>query len=81
MYWHIEMGSGPRLRPIAPGCVISPNAPRSFGFARALVALIATISLVWGSLAGHAVECIAAAIAAVLVDAVVGGILHARKAV
>jgi hypothetical protein len=53
---------------------------RRFGFLRALWVLFATVALVWGGLYGHAVECIGAVIAAMLVDAI-AGYLRARKEV
>lgn len=77
MYWYIAMGGGSVPLPAAFGCVIAPVAPRSFGFGRLLAAL-AVIALVWGSASGHLVECVAAVVAAVLVE-VVSPIVHRRE--
>ncbi|MEY2232793.1 hypothetical protein [Streptomyces sp. BF23-19] len=81
---HISIALGYGLSQAGPGCVLG-LAPRSaFGFSgdstakplthsrrlvRVLPALISIMLLVWGSLYGHVVECVAAVIAAILVDA------------
>ncbi|MGW1544418.1 hypothetical protein ACWCPM_30025 [Streptomyces sp. NPDC002309] len=94
MYFRFDLGFGSG-RP-APGCVLCPGVPRSFGFyrgdgltdgiaagrgfgfVRVLLGLLTAAALVWGILDGHAVECIAAVIAAVLVD-VIARLLHGCK--
>lgn len=48
---------------------------RGIGLFRLLLALLAALTLVWGTLHGHAIESIAAVLAAVLVDAI-GGFLR-----
>ncbi|MFD3519981.1 hypothetical protein [Streptomyces sp. NPDC058653] len=84
MYMQFQMRFGSGFS--APGCVVLPGISRSFGFSgssgsardrrfgfvRVLLALLSVVALVWGTVYGHAVECIAAVIAAVLVDALAG---------
>ncbi|SOF02474.1 hypothetical protein SAMN05446589_9626 [Streptomyces sp. OV198] len=70
MKWYFVMEGGFTPLSVAPGCVIAPAAPRSFGFGRVLLALLAVLVLVWGSLSGHLVECVAAVVAAALVEVV-----------
>lgn len=52
--------------------------PTSISFVRGLLGLLSVLLLVWGSLYGHAIECAAAVIAAILVDAV-AAVLRAGK--
>ncbi|MEH0513401.1 hypothetical protein QBC31_22265 [Streptomyces sp. B21-079] len=96
MYIHFELRSGLRLYgpgcvvlPRVPRSfgLRGDGAPadglsfvRGFGFLRLLLALVAALALAWGALYGHAVECIAAVLAAVLVDAI-GGSLRGRREV
>ncbi|MFF6888733.1 hypothetical protein ACFY9F_36785 [Streptomyces sp. NPDC012421] len=47
-----------------------PVAHHDFSLVRVLLALVSILLLVWGSVYGHAIECVAAVIAAILVDAV-----------
>lgn len=94
MYIHFELWSGLRLYGpgcvVLPGvprsfglCGDGDPADglsfvRGFGFRRLLLALLAALALVWGALYGHAIESIAAVLAAVLVDAI-GGFLRDCK--
>lgn len=55
-----------------------PVTHRGFGLVQALLALISVLLLVWGSVYGHAIECVAAVIAAILVDTV-AAVLRAGK--
>ncbi|MFC9484572.1 hypothetical protein ACFTZM_00645 [Streptomyces hydrogenans] len=87
----ITWGVGPALAD--PGCVLCP-APsfgfsgdsadvepvvhHGFSLLRVLLALVSILLLVWGSVYGHAIECVAAVIAAILVDAV-AAMLRAAK--
>ncbi|MET9562512.1 hypothetical protein [Streptomyces tauricus] len=83
MYFRLDLGFGPRLPApgcvISPGLprgfgfstgglTRASRSVRDFGLVRVLLALLATGALVWGTVYGHAAECIAAVIAAVLVD-------------
>ncbi|MFE0776930.1 hypothetical protein [Streptomyces sp. NPDC058861] len=87
----ITWGPGPALA--GPGCVLCPSPSfgfsgdntdatpvthRGFGLVRMLLALVSILLLVWGSAYGHAIECVAAVIAAILVDAV-AAMLRAAK--
>ncbi|MFC7924741.1 hypothetical protein [Streptomyces cinereoruber] len=56
----------------------APVTHRGFGLVRVLLALASILLLVWGSVYGHAIECVAAVIAAILVDAV-AAVLRAAK--
>ena len=96
MYIHFDLGFGPGLPApgcvVSPGVPRSfdfassvgradvSGFARGFGFARTPLTLLATGALAWGALDGHAVECIAAVIAAVLVD-VIAGFLHSLRRV
>ncbi|MFE7552951.1 hypothetical protein [Streptomyces gardneri] len=55
-----------------------PVTHHGFSLVRVLLALVSILLLVWGSVYGHAVECVAAVIAAILVDAV-AAMLRAAK--
>lgn len=96
MYIHVDLGFGPgpctRGCVVGPGVPRSfgfaggdghaddSGFARGFGFTRVPLAVLATSTLAWGALYGHAVECITAMIAAVLVD-VIAGFLHSRRRV
>lgn len=94
MYIHFELRTGLRYGPgcvVLPdlprnfGLYCSPSNSLSFvrddsRLLRLLLALLTGLVLVSGTLHGHTVECIAAVLAAVLVDAV-GGFLRGRKEV
>ncbi|MFJ6798088.1 hypothetical protein [Streptomyces sp. NPDC091268] len=79
MLWLYVPGRGWLLQPAAPspspGCVITPGTlrtPRAFGFsgtaATAAGAVLAALTLLWMCTAGHAIEVIAAVVAAALAD-------------
>ncbi|MGV9892061.1 hypothetical protein [Streptomyces sp. NPDC003395] len=55
-----------------------PVDRRGFGLVRMLLALLSILLLVWGSVYGHAIECAAAVLAAILVDAIAAA-LRTRK--
>ncbi|MYR83653.1 hypothetical protein GTY41_01505 [Streptomyces sp. SID685] len=96
MYIHFELRSGLRFGGpgcvILPGIPrsfgLSADGARADGLSfvrgiglfRLLLALLAALTLVWGTLHGHAIEGIAAVLAAVLVDAI-GAFLRGRTEV
>ncbi|MFF7363450.1 hypothetical protein [Streptomyces sp. NPDC008125] len=55
-----------------------PATHRGFRLVRVLLALVSVLVLAWGVVYGHAVECVAAVIAAILVDAT-AALLRAGK--
>jgi hypothetical protein len=57
----------------------APVTRRGFDLLRVLLALVSILLLVWGSVYGHAIECIAAVIAAILVDAVAATLRAAKE--
>lgn len=79
--WRLVLGVGWILQPLpsSPGCVITPETSRGFGFRRplrwvrvvlvALVLAVTVSALAWMWRAGHEVEVEGAVLAAVLIAA------------
>ncbi|MFE6892013.1 hypothetical protein [Streptomyces sp. NPDC057694] len=59
------------------GTKASQASTRRSLLVRVLLALASVLLLAWGSMSGHAIECVGAVIAAILVDAV-AAIMRAR---
>ena len=52
------------------GGFVQPSEPGNSRFMPVLLCMLSVLLLVWGSMYGHVIECVAAVVAAILVDAI-----------